>query len=319
MKYQTPKKTNRLLQLEALVPRLKQTHPHYQKLSQQLGKDLAGYLGEKNLRFHLEFIQTKKGHHLTGLRLKGSTFHTQMDHLIITPMVIFNIEVKNRKGLISQNQHGQFIQQYEQTTVAFENPKNQADIQKRQLSYILKQHDFPTIPIIPLVAFPHDNVQLDQSITSPDVMVAQDIPFYINDYLAKQHQSYFNDRQLNQLKKLLTTLHEPLQPNIIEKYKIRNSDLNPGVLCTTCRKVYVQRHYATWICPKCQKSDPTSHIQALRDYAHLFEPTINNRTARWWLDITCRGLSYRMLSKFPVVKAVGQKAIKYDLSSLIDI
>lgn len=318
MKYQSVQKTNQLLQYEALVPRLKKSHPHYQKLKQQLGQDLSGYLGEKNVRYYFEFIQMKKGYHITGLRFKGSTFYTQIDHLIATLTAIFIIEAKNRKGYISQNKHGQYLQQYNQTTVAFDNPRIQVEIQKRQLSYVLKKHGFPTIPIIPLVAFSHNTVQLDQSITSPDVMIAQDVPFYINDSLSAQHQASFNNYELNQSNKLLTKLHEPLQTNIIEEYQINKADLIPGVICPTCKKTFTQRKFATWTCPICQKSDPLAHIQALREYALLFKPTINNSQARWWLNITNKDLSYRLISQFPLVKQVGKKAIHYDLSSLID-
>lgn len=317
MKYESVRKTARLLQLEALMPRLKQSHLYYQKLNQQYGQDLAGYLGEKNLRYHFEFIQAKEGHHLSGLRLKGRTFFTQIDHLIATPTVIFVIESKHRKGLISQNSDGQYLQRYDKNKIIFDNPRNQVEIQKRQLEYILKMNDFPRIPIIPLVAFTHDTVQLDASITSPDVMVAQNVSFFINDHLKDKQQRYYNLQQLNRLKKLLTKLNTPREVDIINEFKIRASDLNCGVLCEDCRRVFVQRAYNTWTCPRCKKSDRSTHIQALRSYAYLFEPYINNRTARWWLNLECTSLTYRLLSRFPVVEQVGRKAIQYNLSSLI--
>lgn len=317
MNYQSVQKSNRLHQLEGLIPRLNQSHPYYQTLNQQLGQDLAGYLGEKNLRYHFEFIQAKEGIHLAGLRLKGRTFFTQIDHLLATPTALFIIEVKNWKGNISENQSGQYVQRFKQTEASYDSPRNQVEIQCRQLEYILRQNNFPNIPIIPLVAFVHDTVQLDTSIRSKDVMVAQNISFYINDHLAENKRRHMSMAQLNRMKAVLMKLETPLKTNLIEKFNIRNSDLNHGVLCPTCRKIFVERIYGTWTCGKCQQSDPTAHIQALRHYANLFQPVINNRTARWWLGIDCHSLTTRLLAPLPRVKDVGRKAVEYDLSSLL--
>lgn len=318
MTYQLVEKTDRLLQLEALVPRLKTSFPAYRELSAQLRRDFAGFFGEKNLRYHFEFIKSRRMLvHLAGLRLRGSTFFTQLDHLIATPEMIFIIETKHRKGLISVNQHGQYVQRYANQLVTFDNPENQVEIQKQQLDYILRRHGLPPIPIIALVAFTHDTVQLDSSITSSEVMVAQEVSFFINETLGKSRQPCYNNHQLKQLKTLLRKLHEPLKVNLIPDYKISLSDLNPGVLCHACRKVFMRRDFATWTCPQCGNSDPDAHHQALRDYARLFEPTINNRTARQWLGIECRALTYRILSEYPLVEKVGQKAVRYDLSKLV--
>ena len=316
MTYQLVKKTERLLQLEVIVPRLKMTFPAYRELVAQLGKDFAGYLGEKNLRYHFEFIRTRKVMHLAGLRLKGSTFFTQPDHLIATPEILFIIEAKHRKGLISKNQHGQYLQQYSNQLVTFDNPENQVEIQKQQLEYILRQHGFPSAPIVPLVAFTHNTTQLDTSITSANVMVAQEVSFYINNILEKSRQQCYNNHQLKQMKTLLTKLHQPMAVDLVTEYQIQPSDLNPGVLCRDCRKVFMRRHYATWTCPQCGLSDRTAHHLALRDYTRLFGTTINNRTARWWLGVECPTLTHRILSVFPVVNQVGRKAIEYNLSTL---
>ena len=317
MKYQPTKKTDQLLQLEALVPRLKRSHPAYSELYHTFGKDLSGYYGERNLRYYFEFIDSVKGVHLSGLRLRGSTFFTQLDHLIMTARVLFIIEVKNRKGLILKNQHGQYVQEYDRERVTFDNPENQAAIQARQLDYILRRHGLPAIPIVWLVAFPHKTVQLDSSITSPNVMVAQETSFFINDHLKKTARIHYNDHQLNQTKRLLEKLHEPRLVNLIGENNIQREDFNTGVLCSRCRSEFVERNYATWTCARCGLSDSRLHIQALRDYAHLFEPKINNRTARWWMGVECTGLTYRLLSEFPVVNEVGRKAVEYDLSSLL--
>ena len=318
MTYQLVEKTDRLLQLEALVPRLKTSFPAYRELSGQLGKDFAGFLGEKNLRYHFEFIKSRrKLVHLAGLRLRGSTFFTQLDHLIATPEILFIIEAKHRKGLISVNQHGQYVQRYANQLVTFDNPENQVDIQKQQLDYILRRHGFPPIPIVALAAFTHDTVQLDSSITSPEVMVAQEVSFFINDILAQSRQPCYNNHQLKQMKILLKKLHEPLKVNLIADYKISLGDLNPGVLCRACRKVFMRRDFATWTCPQCGLSDCDAHHRALRDYARLFEPTINNRTARMWLGIECKSLSHRLLKDFPKVDSVGKRGVQYDLSQLI--
>lgn len=317
MKYQPTIKTEQLLQLQALVPRLKRSNPNYQELYNQYGKDLAGYLGERNLRYYFEFIEAKQGFHFNGLRLKGSTFYVQIDHLIATPHVFFIIESKNLRGLISENQHGQYVQQFQQNRLTFDNPLNQVNIQKTQFEYILRRHGFPRVPIISLVAFPHSKVQLDPSITSSEVMVAQEVSFYINDKLNEYRKPHYTDLQLKQLRKTLGKLHEPRRVNLISDYKILTQDLNPGVLCLECKNDYAQRNYATWTCQTCGESNSSLHIQALRDYAHLYDTKINNRTARWWLGIECRGLAHRLISNFPVTKNVGKKAIEYDLSSLI--
>ena len=317
MTYQLVKKTERLLQLEAIVPRLKPSFPAYRELAAQLGKDFAGYLGEKNLRYHFEFIRLPKVTHFAGLRLKGSTFFTQLDHLIATPETLFIIEAKHRKGLISKNQHGQYLQQYSNQLVTFDNPENQVEIQKQQLDYILRRHGFPPIPIVPIVAFTHNTTQLDPSITSTKVIVAQEVSFHINNILEKSRQQCYNNHQLKQMKTLLKKLHEPLAVDLIAEYQIQLSDLNPGILCRSCRKVFMHRAFATWTCPACGLSDPTAHHLALRDYARLFKPTINNRTARRWLGVECTSLTYRLLSDFPITKQVGRKAVEYDLSNLI--
>ncbi|SEO23828.1 Nuclease-related domain-containing protein [Amphibacillus marinus] len=318
MKRNITRKSKQLLQLEVLLARLSSNYPKYYKIKEQHARELAGYLGESSLYYHFNFLEITDGYHLTSIRIRGKQFYFQIDHLILTQCVCFIIEVKHRKGLVKCSERGQYIQEYNGQQKVFEDPYLQALIQKKQLEYLLAIHNFPLLPIHPIVVFSHDQSLLDTSIQTPNVVTLQQFADYLNETYRSYKQVFINKHTLKSLNQLLIESNTQLTTNLQERYLIKKTDLKLGVLCQSCKQNILMRCLVgNWECPRCLTKDKLAHKDALRHFAVLYKPTIMNHEAKWWLKLDSANTSYRLLKQTAKSYTGKNKGRIYDLSNLI--
>lgn len=68
-----------------------------------------------------------------------------------------------------------------------------------------------------------------------------------------------------------------------------------GVICPQCNYLPMERKYGHWCCHNCSYKSKNTHVSAFKDYALLIGPTITNREAREFLQISSDALATRLL------------------------
>lgn len=178
---------------------------------------IKGYMGEAVVRMKLSSLDEEKYRVMNNLVLEnpsGSTYSTQIDHLVISTYGIFSIETKNYKGLICGSEYGKrWIQNIHGNKNEFMNPILQNYAHIKAVKSILRKY-YPNMRYFSIVAF------------SPDAKVK----VKVNDFvICKMSQVSRNIKELsdkeilnpNDLKKIVELIEEN-KLNISNREHIRN-------------------------------------------------------------------------------------------------
>ncbi|WP_079710797.1 nuclease-related domain-containing protein [Paraliobacillus ryukyuensis] len=289
-------KSSKLLQLQALLPRLHEKSPNFDHLHDLLGKELAGYYGETSLQYYFQLLHLPTSILLYGLRLPGEHNAFQIDALLLTPTVIFIIEAKNIKGIVTFNEAGQLIRSLDGIKETYAHPLLQANEQRLHLKKFLVSHNFNDIAVHPIVCFTHSNVILDFEHQQTDVLTSEQLPNRIRELTNQYKMKKLDRRQLQTVARVLQAHHTDFRGKIIEKYNIPKRHIRKGVWCPSCKRDTMQRYKRTWICPSCGSRDSYAHRQALTEYGLLFKTSIKNSEAREFLAVESSSVVKRMLT-----------------------
>lgn len=290
----------------------------YPKLEEAHGRELAGYLGENSLPYYVNLLSLGTHHDLYGLRLELAKQFFQIDGLILHENLIVILEVKHYKGTLAINNARQLLQYIDQEPIVYDHPLLQANLQKEQLRSLLHLHKFPQIPIHTLVIFTHPKVNLSFSLEEePDMLPVQQLPFKLQQLFSKHPKKAWNCNQLAAATKKLLKLHRPATANVLEEFKLSPRQIRQGIFCPTCKPHVLQRIYGNWYCDKCKQKYPLAYHEALREFAHLFGPTINNKQARWFFRLESPSTTSRLLSAMNLNSRNACKNRSYDLTPLI--
>ncbi|MFS0864077.1 nuclease-related domain-containing protein [Fredinandcohnia sp. 179-A 10B2 NHS] len=146
----------RLRKIDALLKRLHETFPKYSIISEEYGRRMAGYLGEKSLKYYLSLLKDKNYLIFHNLRLpdtSGEHFF-EIDLLLISPKFLLTIDAKNYRGeLHFDGKFDQFIQTVGDKKKSYSCPIAQTNRHKMQLRKLLESAKFPSIQIENLVVF----------------------------------------------------------------------------------------------------------------------------------------------------------------------
>ena len=284
---------------EALLRRLPLDHKKRPQIEQSFKKNRAGFRGEQNLAYYLEFLPNNDYHILYDLRLCFDNKVVQLDTLILHPQFSIIIESKNIYGHLFFDQHSrQLIRTYEGEEEGFPNPLTQAKRQKSRLEEWLKLHHFKPFPIEFLVSVGTPGTVLK---TNPNmkhifqkVLHAEHIPDKIVELQQEQPSNKLTPYYLQKMTNLLLEHHTPAKPNLLQWYEIKATELLTGVQCPKCSLFAMDRIHGGWLCPHCKHTSNTAHQQAIRDYL-LFHPTITNQECRQFLHLSSRCAAKRLL------------------------
>lgn len=119
-------------------------------------------------------------------------------------------------------------------------------------------------------------------------------------------------KALQKLIELLLAGHSPYLIDILAKYGIPLSDINPGVRCPECNFIPMLRVSANWHCPNCKITSKSAHTNAVYDYLLLNNHSITNKQARDFLQISSRRVARASLSHLPLIRS-GRSG-RYDLT-----
>lgn len=298
-----------LLQEEALNRRIHPHHPRRNEIATRFRQSLAGYLGEKEVFYYLTLLPKKKYRIFHNLRLRLDHNYFQVDFLILTSKYILILEVKNYQGTVLFKEFDQLVQVKESgKEEVFPNPISQVFRHKFLLQRWFDQIGFPIIPMASLVAFT-SATRIENQALSPElskhIITSPNLLLKLESFDSHYQSKVLNERQLNQLCKILLDNHHPMQRDILRNYQLDVSDLFKGVLCPHCSYTVMKYNYLNWICPKCGFKSSDAHIEALNDYFLLINEAITIKDGLDYLKISSRKTVKKLLDKAGY-KAIGQ-------------
>ncbi|MDM5316293.1 nuclease-related domain-containing protein [Fictibacillus sp. b24] len=282
----------KLLKLEVILQRLVLNHPNIGELQIELAKYTAGHRGEASLAYHLNDLDEDSYVILHDLRLprdKDKQYYFQIDCVIIHFSFCVLLEVKNLKGdLYFDHQFDQMRRTINGEDETFPDPVNQVEQQKDHFKKWLTRNQFPLIPLHTLVVItnpksfitisPRYGNKAAQIIRAKHLArIINNLPKLQNQLLTKKDISKITTRMLKQ--------HQQLNTDLLKTYHIKDSDIMTGVACPFCKHLPMVRKKATWYCSACFKKSKNAHIQAIRDYAILFNVNVKNKTLRNFLHV----------------------------------
>ena len=305
----------------ALLERLPKNHPKRTIVESDFARRLAGYRGEKNLRYFLNFLPEYEYQIFFDLRLSVHNFDFQIDCLLLSRFFSLIIESKNIAGtLIFDSRSEQCTRIYNGNEEGFSNPILQVARHRLLLQKWLKQYKFPPLPIESFVAiaFPTTIIQSKNDDTSiyENVIHSEGAIHKIEKIKSQYKKEYISPKQINSLCKTLLDNHSPPVTNILEKFEIDEKDLIKGVKCPACLFTNMQRKHGTWFCSSCQRHSKTAHEQALFEYFLLYDTSITNKQFRDFTLLSDRYTAAYLLSTSTLLKTQKGSNVFYRPSSI---
>ncbi|MBS2970501.1 NERD domain-containing protein [Metabacillus sp. KIGAM252] len=313
----------KILKLEALLRRLSKAHLKYPLIKEDLSKIKAGYRGEQSLDYYLSFLSNEKYHILHDLRLPHKTHHFQIDSLLLSPNFILIMEIKNIAGtLYFDHSFRQFIRTIDGKEEVFPNPLFQIVRHKMQLTNWLKEHQILNVPVENLLIFSNSSAIIKSSNphshTMKPIIQSAELILKIEELEKKYTIPIITDKQIKKIIKNLLKNHIALEVDVLGSYSILPQDIIIGVVCSHCGSYPIDKINGNWKCRNCGNLTKRGHLDALTDYALLFDTKISNKEMRSFLNLNSRNAAAYLMRKegFP---AEGEKrGTVYNLSSLIE-
>ncbi|HEX7063886.1 MAG TPA: NERD domain-containing protein [Bacillales bacterium] len=303
--------------LTALARRLPPGHPKQQFIENDLGRYRSGYHGEQSLDYQLSFLPKKTFHILHSLRLADSDNRFfQMDTILLTPFYILIIEAKNISGTVYfDEQFHQLIRTNDGQEVAFKDPLLQVEHQKNQFEHWLQAHKMPPLPIETIVVFTNSSTVIKTAPGNPkryeNVIHSMDLLAQVERFTHENKEEKLSEKELRKLSRTLIRKNTPDDPNVLARYSVAEADLLKGVHCPECGKLAMKRAHGIWVCPSCEASSKSAHVEALRDYALLIRPEITNQQLRDFLRLSSRTMATNILASMNLEHSGGTRGRRY--------
>ncbi|RKD22790.1 hypothetical protein BEP19_11115 [Ammoniphilus oxalaticus] len=189
---------------EALLRRLSPRHKKRPEITARLQKGWAGYVGEQQLAYHLNFLSEQEYDLFFDLRLVANKKMCQLDALIVSPHALFVVESKNFLGELLYDQHTRrFIRKYQNQETSFPDPIMQLNRQRAVLTDWLRTQRI-SIPIAGLVLIGNSTSMLKTNEGSNDIyrqmLFAEQIPDQIPDQIRHITQAQYKQKVLTPYK-----------------------------------------------------------------------------------------------------------------------
>ncbi|WP_400243884.1 NERD domain-containing protein [Niallia sp. JL1B1071] len=292
-------KNNRVLSTEALAKRIKETYKMRPNIIEDLRTLSAGYRGERELKYYLQFLPEKDCLLIHNLRLYDGKTYFQIDYLILTQRLALIVECKNYFGEVTFDpEYDQMIRKANGKEQGYSDPISQAKRHQRQLQIYLKRHNLPPIPSDFLVVFSNPSTIIRGYPAMKDKVIHGHSFLEKWDKLSAKFKTPAIDRKtLLKISKNLLKHNTPETVDLLKKYGIQANELITGVQCPTCGKLAMIRQKRKWYCPHCNTYDAKAHQKSVLDYFSLIKPTITNKEFRKFTHLSSSGIASKMLVK----------------------
>ncbi|MEI3611969.1 nuclease-related domain-containing protein [Pseudogracilibacillus sp. SO30301A] len=308
-------KSHQLLSHEALFRRLKPKYRYNESLQANYQRYRAGHFGETSVDYKLSLFPKKDFFHLPSLRLKNHFKHFQMDSIILTPKLIFDLETKNLKGTLEYNAtNKQLIQIDGVKKTSYNDPLLQAKIQKRHLQNWLSQFGIK-IPIVTLVVSTNPSSIIrneeNDSLFNERFIPLEYLIFKLEEIYDSYQEYIISFHDLKKLYHLMIKYDKPLFSNLVNFYNLNSNHFIKGIACEKCDFFPLNRNRGYWICPKCGQTDYDAHERVILDYFLLYESEITSRICTNLLQTATQNTVYHLLTSMNLKRIGGKKNRKY--------
>ncbi|HWO76496.1 MAG TPA: nuclease-related domain-containing protein [Bacillus sp. (in: firmicutes)] len=296
---------------DALLRLLPHYHEKYPEILRNTQKGWAGYNGEKELDYHLTFLNDSFTA-IPSIRIPMNDKFFQMDTLLLTPYFSLIIESKNIFGTLHfDSKSNQMIRIFNDQEEGFPNPITQAKRQTIQFKRWLAQHVNKEIPVYFLVAIgsPKTIVKGPSSIFQ-SVLHAEHFPDKIHSLIKQHSTEVLTPYLIKKISKQLIQQHTPAEFNPFSKYNLTKADLIQGIKCPNCKLSLLVREYKYWRCRKCSFYSSDAHKQKMIDYLTICRSiTINE--CQTLLQLPSRHMARHILLSVGLVPINKGKATQY--------
>ncbi|GAA0313920.1 nuclease-related domain-containing protein [Bacillus carboniphilus] len=297
---------------KALLTLIPKNHEKYKEIEVNYKKNNAGYKGELELDYHLNFIPNHY-YIIPGVRLLNDVKqYFQVDTLIISSKFAIIIESKSMYGeLHFDSISGQVTRKSEYFTGGIPNPILQAQRQKVQFQQWFNNHFQKEIPCYHLV-----------SIRSPETILHGPSSIFKYVYHAEQIPNKIDALSVNHTKEIVTPYirkkllslikeqHTPAPFDAMEFYNLQKSDLMNGITCPNCNQDILKRQSSTWFCNRCLFHSKNAHIHIINSYLSIF-PSISVKECQTLLRLSSRFIARRLLIGMNLLPKNQRKSTTY--------
>jgi hypothetical protein len=306
----------KILILRALLRRLPKNHPKRQQIKEELSSREAGYQSEEYLDTLIEQLLGSTFIIFHDINFSDGKSTYQIDNLLISPKLALIIEVKNMTGeLTFDSENDQFYQKIGDKIKGYPDPVTQVQRHQSYINKLLKENNFPPVPVDYLIVINNSNAILLFKGTSPEVRnrickshsFNKRVPLIENIHTV----SILTNKDLRKLTKLLLKLNIPPTNSILKKYDIKVSDVLTGVQCPHCFYLPIIRNKKQWFCSNCKEFSYDAHILALQDYFLLINTKITNQQFRIFAHISSPHTSKRLLNTINLMMTGTKKGRTY--------
>ncbi|MCM3740077.1 NERD domain-containing protein [Oceanobacillus luteolus] len=314
-----------LLQHEALNERVPQNHPQKEIIDSRARNIRAGYNGEQDLQYMLNFLPPEKYLIFQYLRIKDNQSYFQIDILLLSAQYLLIIEVKNIRDHVIFDEMGQVIRKEVDKEQAFTNPVFQVKLQHLRLLRWLRQYDFPSLPIEKIVVYSNSNTILKNHTNNNElpkmVMHKDKLLDKIEEFEKMYPVARLSGDQLMEISNRLLAAHSEKKEDLLAKYKISYGELIKGVICPECLQAPMIRKGGKWLCYYCRAASKKAHRRALAEYGLLVNEYIKNREAREFLQLESRHIVKQLLQKEKLESYGIKSGLEYKLEPyhLLDV
>nr|WP_246596065.1 nuclease-related domain-containing protein [Bacillus alkalicola] len=285
-----------------------------------LNRELAGYEGELQLQYYLNFLTEKDYHLLHHIRLKDDNGYFQMDAILVTKFYILIMDSKYWTGHITIDNHfKQYIQLNKGVTQVYSDPVLQISLQEKRLKRWLKKMKYPTLPVKSLVVFTNRNVHLETQ-TPPNnypflnrVIKTPELIMKIDNFHHMYQMEILTNKELNKLTKTLCIKNVPEDPDYLSILDISPNIIIKGIRCEHCHMYAMKRYKGKWYCPHCKNRSSTAHHTTLQEYSFLYGNKITNKQLRNFLLIGSTSVAHKLLSSMDLPQTGPKQRTIYHL------
>jgi Zn ribbon nucleic-acid-binding protein len=311
----------KIKKLRLLNKRFPPDHPAFEKIESELIRSITGYKGEKSLDFHLNMLPQDETHIFHDLRIPFRSSHFQIDILILTPYFFLIIEVKHMSGtLIFDQEFYQLIRIFKGIEEVFPDPISQLYRQTFLLKEWLKLQKFPLVPIESLVITSNPNTRIkslpEKNYISKVVTQSANLLARFHTYQKHHQKEWMSNKDLKKLSRLLIKHHSQKEQDLFDKFSISKDELIKGAACPNCFTLSMTRARRKWFCLKCGHYSNNAHIEALKDYSLLINPSITNHECCDFLQVPSRYVIKHLLNALQLTTTLEGKKKIYHLTDL---
>ncbi|WP_462410722.1 nuclease-related domain-containing protein [Neobacillus sp. Marseille-QA0830] len=310
-----------IIKLQALLRRIRPTHPKRPQIEADLAKKWAGYRGELTTDYYLQELSEKDYYIFHDLRYPSGKNYFQIDTLVITNSFALLIETKNISGTLTFNRDfHQIIQTKDNTEKGYQDPISQGTRHQRLFKKLLQNWGIDNLPIITLAVISKPSTILkaetNRAEVSRKVCFAFEIPEKVELLRNHYREGKIDPKELKRLRKNLVKYHASKEFDPLPYYQIPQSDIITGVQCPEDATFGMVRKHGTWVCPKCNYQSKDAHIPAIQDFLLLVDSNITNKKCCEFLHLASSDIAKYLLSTMNLAYSGSNKARIYFLKGM---